>query len=267
MSKPVEWLVDHPLPIGDVAEDFVDWLTANFTPVFDGLTALLQAVIDAILFVLTWPHPFVVIAAFCLIAWLARRSIFPVLFTLLGFLLIINLGFWQATTQTLALVIAATVTCMVIGVPLGIAAARREWVYVILRPILDLMQTIPVFAYLVPILFMFGFGSVSALVATIIYATPPMIRITTMTINGERSKPPIDGSTERIGARTGSVTRKMKSDTGRNGESGPSRTQLMTARATNRSTKTFNSRLITFNMDQYCPRLNRFVGSGTSNGT
>ena len=115
----MEWLEAHPLPIGDYAESFVDWLTANFTPVFDGLTAFLQAVIDAILFVLTWPHPFVVIAAFCLIAWLARRSIFPVLFTLLGFLLIINLGFWEATTQTLALVIAATVTCMVIGVPLG----------------------------------------------------------------------------------------------------------------------------------------------------
>ncbi|MCE7026741.1 choline ABC transporter permease subunit [Jiella avicenniae] len=178
----MEWLEAHPLPIGDVAEDFVDWLTANFTPVFDGLTAFLQAVIDAILFVLTWPHPFVVIAAFCLIAWFARRSIFPVLFTLLGFLLIINLGFWQATTQTLALVIAATATCMIIGVPLGIAAARRDWVYVILRPILDLMQTIPTFVYLIPALILFGLGMVPGLVATVIFSLPASIRLTRLGI-------------------------------------------------------------------------------------
>ncbi|MCD2472595.1 choline ABC transporter permease subunit [Jiella sp. MQZ9-1] len=178
----MEWLEAHHLPIGQYAESFVDWLTANFTPVFDGLTAFLQAVIDGILFVLTWPNPFVVVAAFCAIAWFARRSIVPVIFTLFGFLLIINLGYWDDTTQTLALVIAATATCMIIGVPLGIAAARREWVYVILRPILDLMQTIPTFVYLIPALILFGLGMVPGLVATVIFSLPASIRLTRLGI-------------------------------------------------------------------------------------
>ncbi|HEX2019209.1 MAG TPA: choline ABC transporter permease subunit, partial [Aurantimonas sp.] len=118
----MEWLEDNPLPIGDYAEAFVNWLTDNFTFVFDGLTTGLGSFIGSILFLLETPHPFVVVAVFCAIAWFARRSVPVVLFTLLGLLLIINLGFWRATTQTLALVLAATATSMVIGVPLGIAA-------------------------------------------------------------------------------------------------------------------------------------------------
>ncbi|HEX2017961.1 MAG TPA: ABC transporter permease subunit, partial [Aurantimonas sp.] len=101
-----------------------------------------------------------------------------VLFTLLGLLLIINLGFWRATTQTLALVLAATATSMVIGVPLGIAAARRDWLYAVLRPILDLMQTIPTFVYLIPALILFGLGMVPGLVATVIFSLPASIRLT-----------------------------------------------------------------------------------------
>ena len=123
----MEWLEDNPLPIGDYAEAFVNWLTDNFTFVFDGLTTGLNAFIGSILFLLEWPHPFVVVAVFCAIAWFSRRSVPVVLFTLFGLLLLINLGFWDATTQTLALVLAATTTSMLIGVPLGIAAARREW--------------------------------------------------------------------------------------------------------------------------------------------
>jgi glycine betaine/proline transport system permease protein len=178
----VEWLEDNPLPIGDYAEAFVNWLTDNFTFVFDGLTTGLGGFIDGILFLLEWPHPFVVVAVFCAIAWLARRSVPVVLFTLFGMLLIINLGFWDATVQTLALVLAATTASMIIGVPLGIAAARREWIYMILRPILDLMQTIPTFVYLIPALILFGLGMVPGLVATVIFALPASIRLTRLGI-------------------------------------------------------------------------------------
>ena len=99
-----------------------------------------------------------------------------------GLLLIINLGFWEETTETLALVLASTAVCMLIGVPVGVAAARREWLYAILRPILDLMQTIPTFVYLIPALILFGLGLVPGLVATVIFALPSPIRLTRLGI-------------------------------------------------------------------------------------
>ena len=170
------------MPIGEGASAFVDWLTANFTFVFDAISQGLGAFIDAILFLLQAPHPFVVVAVFGLIAYLARRSIPVTLFTILGLLLIINLGFWDETTQTLALVLASTAVCMAIGIPVGVAAARRQWLYAVLRPILDLMQTIPTFVYLIPALILFGLGVVPGLVATVIFALPSSIRLTRLGI-------------------------------------------------------------------------------------
>ncbi|MEC5291997.1 MULTISPECIES: choline ABC transporter permease subunit [unclassified Aurantimonas] len=178
----MEWLQNNPLPIGEGASAFVDWLTANFTFIFDAISNGLGAFIDAVLFLLQWPHPFVVVAAFGAIAYAARRSIPIVIFTVAGLLLIINLGFWDDTTQTLALVLASTAVCMLIGVPLGVAAARRDWLYAGLRPVLDLMQTIPTFVYLIPALILFGLGVVPGLVATVIFALPSSIRLTRLGI-------------------------------------------------------------------------------------
>jgi glycine betaine/proline transport system permease protein len=178
----VEWLEQNRLPIGGYTADFVDWLTLNFTGFFDAVQAGLQAFIDAILFVLQTPHPFVVIGAFAAVAFAMRRSIPVALFTVLGFLLIVNLGYWKETTQTLALVVASTAVCMLIGVPVGIAAARRPWLYAVLRPVLDLMQTIPTFVYLIPALILFGLGLVPGLVATVIFALPSPIRLTRLGI-------------------------------------------------------------------------------------
>lgn len=178
----MEWLQNNPLPIGEGASAFVDWLTANFTFIFDAISNGLGAFIDTVLFLLQWPHPFVVVAAFGAIAYAARRSIPIVIFTVAGLLLIINLGFWEDTTQTLALVLASTAVCMLIGVPLGVAAARRDWLYAGLRPVLDLMQTIPTFVYLIPALILFGLGVVPGLVATVIFALPSSIRLTRLGI-------------------------------------------------------------------------------------
>lgn len=178
----MQWLEDNRLPIGDFAEAFVDWLTTNFTGFFDAIQVGLEAFIDAILWLLQTPNPFVVIGAFALIAYAMRRSIPITIFTILGFLLIANLGYWQETTETLALVVASTAVCMIIGVPVGIAAARRPWLYAILRPILDLMQTIPTFVYLIPALILFGLGMVPGLVATVIFALPSPIRLTRLGI-------------------------------------------------------------------------------------
>jgi glycine betaine/proline transport system permease protein len=178
------WLVDDngKIRIGEWAKSFVDWLTSNGEWFFDRLASLLSHVIDGLLFVLQRPHPLIVIAAIAALAFWLRRSIAITLFTCLGLLLIMNQGYWKETTETLALVLASTFVSMVIGIPLGIAAARRAWVYSAMRPVLDLMQTIPTFVYLIPALILFGLGMVPGLIATVIFAIPAPIRLTRLGI-------------------------------------------------------------------------------------
>ncbi|MFA9562768.1 MAG: ABC transporter permease subunit, partial [Nitrospirota bacterium] len=93
-------------------------------------------------------------------------------------LLILNLGYWEQTIQTVALVLYATLVSVIVGIPLGIAAAHRKWLFTAIRPILDLMQTIPTFVYLIPTLMLFGLGMVPGLISTVIFAIPAPIRLT-----------------------------------------------------------------------------------------
>lgn len=174
----MEWLEDHKLPIGQVAKAAVDWLTLHAAWFFDGLSWLLENAIDGVLWLLQTPNPFLLIAAVAALAYWRRRSIGFAVFTALGLLLIVNQGYWEETTETIALVVAATLVCMGIGVPVGVAAARRPWLFTALRPILDLMQTIPTFVYLIPALTLFGLGMVPGLIATVIFALPAPIRLT-----------------------------------------------------------------------------------------
>jgi glycine betaine/proline transport system permease protein len=178
----VNWITDAKIPIGPWAKSFVDWLTTNGEWFFNQLSALLSHVINALLFVLQTPNPLIAIFAISLLAWWLRRSITVAVFTCLGLLLIMNQGYWKETTETLALVLAATFVSMVIGIPLGIAAARRAWIYAAMRPVLDLMQTIPTFVYLIPALILFGLGMVPGLIATVIFAIPAPIRLTRLGI-------------------------------------------------------------------------------------
>jgi glycine betaine/proline transport system permease protein len=178
----VNWITDAKIPIGPWAKSFVDWLTSNGEWFFNQLSALLSHVINALLFVLQTPNPLIAILAISLLAWWLRRSITVAVFTCLGLLLIMNQGYWKETTETLALVLAATFVSMVIGIPLGIAAARRAWIYAAMRPVLDLMQTIPTFVYLIPALILFGLGMVPGLIATVIFAIPAPIRLTRLGI-------------------------------------------------------------------------------------
>jgi glycine betaine/proline transport system permease protein len=204
----VEYLTDNRIPIGGWAKAFVDWLTTNFDFFFDQLARFLQAVADSLLWVLYAPHPLIVVAVITGLAWLFRRSIGITLFTGLGLLLIINQGYWKETTETLALVLAATAVSMAVGVPLGIAAARRPWVYAVMRPILDLMQTIPTFVYLIPALILFGLGMVPGLIATVIFAIPAPIRLTRL---GIISTPPsLVEAAQAFGATPGQVLRKVE---------------------------------------------------------
>ncbi|MBB3655131.1 glycine betaine/proline transport system permease protein [Rhizobium sp. BK650] len=178
----MNWITDAKIPIGPWAKTFVDWLTTNGEWFFKQLSALLSHVINGLLFVLQMPNPLIAILVISLVAWWLRRSITVAVFTCLGLLLIMNQGYWKETTETLALVLAATFVSMLIGIPLGIAAARRAWIYAAMRPVLDLMQTIPTFVYLIPALILFGLGMVPGLIATVIFAIPAPIRLTRLGI-------------------------------------------------------------------------------------
>ncbi|PZU88925.1 MAG: choline ABC transporter permease subunit [Shinella sp.] len=183
MSLP-DWLADSSgkLNIGPWAKTGVDWLTNNGEWFFDLLSYSLDRVIKALLYVLQAPPPIVVIIAIAALAYWLRRSIAITLFTFGGLLLIMNQGYFKETMETLALVLAATAVSMLFGIPLGIAAARRAWVYAGMRPVLDLMQTIPTFVYLIPALILFGLGMVPGLIATVIFAIPAPIRLTRLGI-------------------------------------------------------------------------------------
>lgn len=179
----MDWLTDDKIPVGHTAKLFVDWLTDNFAWFFDGLSTVMQAMIDAFLWVLKTPDPIFVIIAFALIAWFLRRSISVTVLTILGFLFILNQGYWENTMETLTLVLSACIICMGIGVPIGIAAAHRPRFFMVLRPILDLMQTLPTFVYLIPAIVFFGIGLVPGLIATAVFVLPAPIRLTHLGIS------------------------------------------------------------------------------------
>jgi glycine betaine/proline transport system permease protein len=204
----VDFLTEYRVPIGPGAKTFVDWLTTNFELFFDQLANFLSGVVAVLLFILQTPHALIVVAVVTALSWWLRRSIGITLFTLLGLLLIINQGYWKETTETLALVLAASFVSMAVGIPLGIAAARRPMFYAFMRPVLDLMQTIPTFVYLIPALILFGLGMVPGLIATVIFAIPAPIRLTRL---GIISTPPsLVEAAVSFGATPSQVLRKIE---------------------------------------------------------
>lgn len=174
----MDWLTENKIPIGKGAKTVFDWLQDNAFVFFDALAAAMTALIDGILWLMQSPHPLFTIAVFVAIAWGLQRSWKVCLFVALGFLFILNQGYWEETTESLTLVLSACVVCMAIGVPIGIAAAHRPRLYVYMRPVLDLMQTLPTFVYLIPAIVFFGIGMVPGLIATVIFVVPAPIRLT-----------------------------------------------------------------------------------------
>lgn len=183
----LDWLTENKLPIGRSAKNAVDWLTENADWVFDGISAFLIAMIDGILWVLQAPHPLLMVAIIVALAYLVHRTIAFAVFVALSLLLIINQGYWEETTETLALVVSSSVVCMAVGVPVGVMAAHNPRFYAFLRPVLDLMQTLPTFVYLIPALILFGLGMVPGLVATVIFAIPAPVRLTQLGVSSTPS--------------------------------------------------------------------------------
>lgn len=174
----MDWLEDNKIPIGKWAEVLFDGLREHGGWFFDGLAEAMELLIDVLLWLLQTPHPLIIIAIFVALAYGLQRSWKIALFVFLSFLFIINQGYWEEMTESLTLVMSACVVCMTIGVPIGIAAAHRPRLYRVMQPILDLMQTLPTFVYLIPAIVFFGIGMVPGLIATVIFVVPAPIRLT-----------------------------------------------------------------------------------------
>lgn len=174
----MEWLTQYKLPLGKAAKAVFDWLNLHAGGVFDAISVGLEALIGAILWALETPPPLLVIALFVALTWALQRAWKTCLLVLLGFLFILNQGYWDETAESLTLILSSCVLCMGLGVPIGIAAAHRPRLYAALSPVLDLMQTLPTFVYLIPAIVFFGLGMVPGLIATVIFVLPAPIRLT-----------------------------------------------------------------------------------------
>ncbi len=177
------WISDHKIPVGESVAQLIEYVKTHGRVLFDGVSALIRGGVNGLTFALVAiPSP-VLILAIAGLTWVLRRSFTLVAFVTVALLFIMNQGYWVPTMETLSLVIAAALVSTLVGVPLGIAAAHRPRLYAVLRPVLDLMQTLPTFVYLIPTLVLFGLGVVPGLISTVIFALPAPIRLTQLGIS------------------------------------------------------------------------------------
>lgn len=172
------------LPLADWIDQFVEWLT-QFSGFFNGLTNFIGGIIDAFQWVFDLLPIWLFIAIVVGITYLANRHTKKwglIIFEILGLGLIWNLDFWRDMTQTLTLVLTSSLISLVIGVPLGIWMAKSDIAQAIFKPILDFMQTMPAFVYLIPAVAFFGIGMVPGVFASVIFAMPPTVRMTNLGI-------------------------------------------------------------------------------------
>jgi glycine betaine/proline transport system permease protein len=169
------------IPLAEWTESGVDWITDTFEGAFDLLDTVIDIVIGSLEFALLTPPALLIVAILSVIAFLLAGWRVA-LFTVLGLMFVISLDLWEAAMQTLALVLAATVVALAIGIPIGIVAAKSAAVEGVIRPVLDVAQTMPAFVYLVPIVVLLGIGAGPALIATVIFAMPPGVRLTMLGI-------------------------------------------------------------------------------------
>jgi glycine betaine/proline transport system permease protein len=194
----MDWLTAYKIPLGNWIKSLVDLLNVHAAGFFDFVSWALGGLIDGFTDLLVAIPPLLLMALLAGLAWLLHRSWGLVALVVVSLLLIANLGYWQETLETLSLVVTATVLCLILGVPLGILAAHRPRFYTVLRPILDLMQTIPTFVYLIPTLILFGLGVVPGLISTVVFALPAPIRLTYLGVS--RVPKPLLEAGEAFGA-------------------------------------------------------------------
>ncbi|MDQ3659345.1 MAG: ABC transporter permease subunit [Actinomycetota bacterium] len=170
------------VPVAEWTNSTVGWITETLEPITEPLDAVIEGAVAGLAYLLTYPPELVIIVLFAAIAYLLAGWRVA-LFTALGLVLIISLELWAAAMLTLSLVLASAVTALVIGIPIGIIAAKSRRVEAVAMPVLDTMQTMPAFVYLVPVALVFSLGETPALIATVIFASPPAVRLTMLGIH------------------------------------------------------------------------------------
>ncbi len=199
-------MIPH-IPLGQWVSDLIDWLLDTVPWLFDAVSAVMQVLVNGLTDALVSPPPVFWIVVFAALALLLRGP-WLALYTVLAFLLVVSLELWVETMQTLALVLVAAVIATAVAVPIGILAARHRAVSVVVRPVLDFMQTTPVFVYLIPAVFFFGVGVVPGVVATILFAIPPGVRLTELGIRQVDRE--VVEAAQAFGARPGQVLREVQ---------------------------------------------------------
>ncbi|NQD81054.1 proline/glycine betaine ABC transporter permease [Pseudomonas seleniipraecipitans] len=173
--------MSEKLDLGSWVNDSVQHLLDNYSGAFDSIGSVVSGFSEGIEAVLMLPPAWLLIAIFVALG-LWRIGFRFAVFTAIAFVLIVMTGFWEQTVVTLGLTFSATLISLLMGIPLGIWAAKSERVSTIIRPILDFMQTMPAFVYLIPAAMLFGLGRVPGIIATVIFAMPPAVRLTSLGI-------------------------------------------------------------------------------------
>jgi len=174
----MDWLTAYKIPIGFWANTVFDWMKTHMTAIFDTISVVLDSLIAGFLWLLQAPNPLILIAIFMGLAWVLQRNWKICIGVGIGFLFVLNQGYWKETTESLTLILSSCAVCMAIGVPVGIACAHNTRLNSAISPVLDLMQTLPTFVYLIPAIIFFGIGMVPGLIATVIFVLPAPIRLT-----------------------------------------------------------------------------------------
>ncbi|WEK61657.1 MAG: proline/glycine betaine ABC transporter permease [Candidatus Microbacterium colombiense] len=195
------------IPIGTWVASGVDWIKTNLDGLLDVVSFVVNFLVDALTRALLSPHFIVIIVLAALIAWVVRSWQLAI-GTVVSFGLIVAMNLWVPAMQTLALVLVAAIVAVLIAVPLGIWSARNASVRAVLKPVLDFMQTMPAFVYLIPAIVFFGIGVVPGLVATVIFALPPGVRLTELGIRGVDSETVEAG--QAFGAKPGQILRGIQ---------------------------------------------------------
>ncbi|WP_406670692.1 proline/glycine betaine ABC transporter permease [Methanolobus sp. ZRKC4] len=171
------------LPIGETVESSVYWVDDYFGFLLDAFSEFIDILVSGLKDILLFlpPIAFILIVTI-FVYFVSKKNLRLAIGTAIGFLLIENMGLWNLAIETLALVLSSALVALTIGIPLGILTAKNEFVFHIIKPLLDFMQTMPSFVYLIPAVIFFGLGNVPGLVATVVFAMPPAIRLTNLGI-------------------------------------------------------------------------------------
>ncbi|MBE0503245.1 MAG: proline/glycine betaine ABC transporter permease [Desulfuromonadales bacterium] len=198
---------EQVIPLDTWIQNGVDWLVSNYRDTFQVIKVPIEKTLDVLQWSFAFLPPFVLIALLALAAWrYAGKRV--MIFTILSLLLIGYLGLWEDTMITLSMVVCSVLFCAVAGIPLGILSGRSDRFEMILRPFLDAMQTTPAFVYLIPVVMLFSIGTVSGVLATIVFALPPIIRLTSLGIR--QVHPELVEAAVAFGATPWQVLRKVQ---------------------------------------------------------